>query len=242
MKLLLIRHGDPDYMNDTLTARGWHEAELLADRISKLEVAAFYASPLGRARETASVTLKKIDREAAVLPWLREFHAPVIDEKTGAPHLPWDWLPADWTAVPEYYDKDLWHTSPVMRAGNVGAEAGNVCAGIDALLKNHGYERDGLLYRAVRPNMDTVALFCHFGVTCVILSHLLGVSPLVLWQGFCAAPTSVTTVVTEERRKGVTCFRVSALGDVSHLYAAGEEPAFAGRFCELYDNTDERHD
>ena len=29
MKLLFIRHGDPDYEKDSLTEKGWHEAELL---------------------------------------------------------------------------------------------------------------------------------------------------------------------------------------------------------------------
>ena len=32
MKILLIRHGDPDYEKDSLTEKGWHEAELLAQR------------------------------------------------------------------------------------------------------------------------------------------------------------------------------------------------------------------
>ena len=45
-----------------------------------------------------------------------------------------------------------------------------------------------------------------------------------------------------ERRQGTAVFRVSSFGDVSHLYAAGEEPAFAARFCETYDCAGERHD
>ncbi|MNC67264.1 hypothetical protein D3C81_2161210 [compost metagenome] len=75
-----------------------------------------------------------------------------------------------------------------------------------------------------------------------MLGHLLGISPMVLWHGFCAAPTSVTTLITEERRKGIAYFRMGSFGDISHLYAGGEEPAFAARFCETYDNMDERHD
>ena len=67
------------------------------------------------------------------------------------------------------------------------------------------------------------------------MSHLLNVSPMILWHGFCAAPTSVTTVVTEERREGTASFRMLAFGDTSHLYAKGEEPAFAARFCEMYE-------
>ena len=50
MKLLIARHADPDYSIDSLTEVGWKEAALLADRISRLEVAAFYVSPLGGRR------------------------------------------------------------------------------------------------------------------------------------------------------------------------------------------------
>ena len=55
---------------------------------------------------------------------------------------------------------------------------------LDELLAKHGYVREGNCYRAVRPNEDTIALFCHFGVECVMLGHLLGISPMVLWHGF----------------------------------------------------------
>ncbi|MFR2935372.1 MAG: histidine phosphatase family protein, partial [Ruminococcus sp.] len=55
MKLLFIRHGDPDYEIDSLTEKGWKEAALLAERVSQLEVKTFYVSPLGRARDTASL-------------------------------------------------------------------------------------------------------------------------------------------------------------------------------------------
>ena len=54
MKILLIRHGDPDYEKDSLTEKGWHEAELLAQRMAELEIQSFYVSPLGRAKDTAS--------------------------------------------------------------------------------------------------------------------------------------------------------------------------------------------
>ena len=50
MKLHIIRHGDPDYDRDTLTERGWREAELLAERTGKMGISAFYVSPLGRAQ------------------------------------------------------------------------------------------------------------------------------------------------------------------------------------------------
>ena len=58
MKLLFIRHGDPDYTIDSLTEKGWKEAEFLSEKIAALDVRDFYVSPLGRAKDTASCTLK----------------------------------------------------------------------------------------------------------------------------------------------------------------------------------------
>ncbi|MDE6746000.1 MAG: histidine phosphatase family protein [Oscillospiraceae bacterium] len=242
MNILIIRHGDPDYSIDSLTEKGWREAEILSERIAPLDVKAYYVSPLGRARDTASFTLKKAGREAEVLPWLREYDVRIDDPKTGTKRIPWDMLPADWTAVPEYYLKDEWYNVPIMKSADMKAGIEAVQSGLDSILEKHGYKREGNIYRAVKPNEDTIVFFCHFGVGCVMLGHLLGISPMILWHGFMAAPTSVTTVHSEERRQGAAFFRVSSYGDVSHLYAAGEPPAFAGRFCETFANTEQRHD
>ena len=241
MKLLIIRHGDPNYEIDSLTEKGWKEAEMLAERIAPLDIKAYYVSPLGRAKDTASLTLKKAGRDAEVLPWAREYNTRILGEN-GERRIPWDMLPEKWTAVPEYYDKDKWYDVPVMKEAGMEEGLRWVWDGLDELLARHGYKREGMYYRAENPNEDTIAIFCHFGVECVMLGHLLGISPMALWHGFMAAPTSVTTVNTEERRDGIASFRVSAFGDISHLYVKGEEPAFAGRFCETFANTEQRHD
>lgn len=241
MKLLIIRHADPDYSIDSLTPTGWQEAALLADRLCKMEIDAFYLSPLGRARDTASLTLQRLGRTARVLPWLREFEAPVRKPGAEGESIPWDWLPADWTAEPRYFDRHAWADTPVMAAGAVAEKYRQVTDGLDELLARHGYRRQGELYQALRPNTSTVALFCHFGVECVLLSRLLNVSPMVLWHGACAAPASVTSLVTEERRPGVAYFRMGAFGDTGHLYAAGRQPSFSARFCEMYSLEDQRH-
>lgn len=242
MKLIIIRHGDPNYEIDSLTPTGWKEAELLAERVSKMDVKAFYVSPLGRAKDTASLTLKKMAREAEVLPWLREFAPAMPKPWLDHDSCLWDWLPQDWTARPIFYDKDRWFDAPEFREAGAEKEYRWVCQGLDALLARHGYLRKDNYYLAEHPNEDTIVLFCHFGLECVLLSHLLGVSPMVLWHGMCAAPTSVTTVTTEERRKGFANFRVNAFGDISHLYVANQEPAFSARFCECYHCEDQRHD
>lgn len=243
MKLLIVRHGDPDYEHDSLTEKGWNEAEYLSERLAGLDVGHFYVSPLGRAKDTASLTLKKLHRTAVECPWLREFavqiHRPDVPNRT---MIAWDWLPQDWMETPEFFQPDRWHQPDILRDAGVKQEYDWVTGSLDALLEQHGYKRSGACYRALRANNDTLVLFCHFGVECVLLSHLLNISPMALWHGTCAAPTSVTTVVTEERRKGIAAFRMSSFGDISHLYHHGEPPAFAARFCECYGNPGERID
>lgn len=242
MRIVIIRHGDPDYEKDSLTEKGWREAELLSERICKMEVKDFYVSPLGRAKDTAAPALKKMNRTATECQWLREFDVkiwrPDVKDKE---MIAWDWLPEDWTKEEEFFRRDLWAVQENMKAGNVAEEYDWVTKSFDKLLAEHGYVREGDIYRVENANWDTLVFFCHFGLECVLLSHLLHVSPMILWHHFAAAPTSVTTLYTEERREGIALFRAQSMGDISHLYAGGEEPAFAARFCETYDS-DERHD
>lgn len=243
MRILIVRHGDPNYELDTLTETGWKEARLAAERISGLDIKAFYVSPLGRAQDTAGCTLEKMHRTAKTCEWLREF-APRIarPDRQDRKSISWDWLPQDMEREQKYYDKDNWSYTKIMEDGGVKKEYDWVCEGLDELLREHGYEREGLHYRAVRPNQDTIVLFCHFGVECVLLSHLINVSPMILWHGFCATPTSITSIYTEERRKGIASFRINEFGSTEHLYVAGEKPSFSARFCECYDVEEERHD
>ena len=237
MRLLLIRHGDPDYEADSLTPTGRREAELLAGRIAPMDIAEYYVSPLGRARETARPTLEKAGRTARECSWLREFSVGVRrPDCKGLSQVPWDWLPQDWARSPILLDREHWHEHPVFAEKDLKREYDAVIGGFEAILAEHGYVREGLCYRVERANSDTLAFFCHFGVSCVLMSRLMNVSPMVLWHGLAMAPTSVTTIYTEERRPGIACFRAAAVGDVSHLYANGQEPSFSARFCEVYGN------
>lgn len=237
MKLLIVRHGDPDYSIDSLTPAGWKEAALLSERLSKLDVAAFYCSPLGRAQDTAKPTLEQLGRDTEICEWLREFSPKVLRPHDTAPDVSWDWLPKDWTGDKRFYDRNHWFENPRFLDASVKEEALWVWQGLDGLLARHGYVRDGETYRVERPNEDTIVLFCHFGVQCVLLSHLLGISPMPLWHGTCAAPSSVTTLTTEERTSGIACFRMNGFGDVSHLYAADCAPSVAARFRETATST-----
>lgn len=239
MQLIIVRHGDPDYAIDSLTKEGKKEAKLLAKRLEKEKIDYFYCSPLGRAKKTASYTLKLVSKEAQTLDWLREFEGKVKTEPGKPPEQCWDRLPSDWTGVDDYYGEN-WYQTELMKTVNVEEEYKRVCDGIDELLKKHGYVHDGRIFRVEKSSHDKIVLFCHFGVECVILSHLIGMSPMLLWHNFVALPTSVTTAITEERQEGVAVFRINAFGDTSHLYAGGQPVSFAARFCECYQD-DTRH-
>lgn len=242
MKILIIRHGDPDYTIDHLTPKGHREAKLLAERIAPLPVRDYYVSTMGRAKATAAYTLELAGRDATYCDWMREFQGVCIRPDTGTQQICWDWLPQDWTADPRFFDKDHWWEPEAFASSNVKEQYDYVVNSLDELLARYGYEYsgEGIIYNAVEHNNDTIVLFCHFGVQCIMLSHLLGVSPMILLHGMISAPTGVTTVITEERRTGKTIFRINAFGDISHLNQGNEPAAFAGRFCECYGNPGER--
>ena len=184
MRLLIIRHGDPDYEKDSLTEKGWREAELLSRRISRMDVAKVYVSSLGRAKDTASLTLQKMGKTAIECQWLREFWPGIKrpDVAEGSRGIAWDWLPQDWTAEEAYFRRESWADTDIMREGRVGEAYAEVVENFDAVLAEHGYVREGDFYRAERPNRDTIVFFCHFGMECVLLSRLMNTSPMILWH------------------------------------------------------------
>lgn len=234
MKLLIIRHGEPDYSIDSLTPKGWREARLLADRLCRERIDAFYVSPLGRARDTAKPTLERLGREAETLDWLHEFRGKVIDPNDGRRRIPWNLMPQYWTLQPELYDRDLWTENGLYRTGDSEEVYARTVEGLDALLERHGYVRDGAIYHCAENDHRTLALFCHFALGMVLLSHLLGVSPAVMWHGFFMPSSSVTTLITEERVKGEVFFKCMQVGDTSHLYGGNEPVSRAGLFEECF--------
>lgn len=243
MRLLIVRHGDPDYARDTLTEKGHKEAKLLAQKLCKEKLDYLYSSPLGRAKDTCAYTAKAVGKEelVQVKDWLREFNHALVLPSGRERGIAWDMLPAEWIDNAQMYDYKNWHEQDCYRDADMYAAYKRVTDGLDELLAAHGYVRDGQTYRAEKSNRDTVVLFCHFGLEMVLLSHLCGISPIPLWHHFMALTSSVTTLYTEERRQGVAVFRCAGFSDTGHLYLGGEQPSFSGRFCETFDS-DERHD
>ncbi len=243
MRILIIRHGDPDYERDTLTEKGEREASLLAARLQKEEIDGFFTSPLGRAKDTCLCAARAQGREGEVVvkEWLAEFNHPLTLPNGRERNIPWDMLPSEWTDREKMYDHKRWHTQKCYRKSKMKAAYDCVAKGLDELLLQYGYERNGKGYTVVKPNTKTVALFCHFGLEMVLMSHLCNISPVPLWHHFTALTSSVTTLYSEERREGNAIFRCAGFGDIGHLYAGNEAPSFSARFCEVFDSED-RHD
>lgn len=259
MRIIFVRHGEPDYANDTLTAKGWREAELLSERIKDWDVDAFYTSPLGRAKDTASCTLKKMGREAEVLPWMREFAYGIDDPVTGRHGVPWDFVPSYWTSQPVMHDIHRWVEADVLRQNpEIEPAYREVCQKFDELLSSYGYNREQYFYRTlgreehfmagtVAPDSTfesgkeedgntgpVIVIFCHLGITCLVLSHLLNIPFPLLVHGLFMPTSSITVVSSEERWGNEAYFRVQAVGDVHHLLSGKEPISSAGSFVKAF--------
>ena len=238
MRLIFVRHAEPDYSVDSLTPKGRFEAELLSRRIAKMDVTAFYCSPLGRAKDTAAPALRRMGRTAEIRPWLAEFRGRCFDPEAGRERICWDYRAHQWQGDMQLYDPDNWVKAKMFEGSNVESVWEETKAGLDELLAEHGYIRDGRNYRCEDNEADTLVFFCHYAISAAMMGHLLNVSPLVLWQTMCMLPSSVTVINTEERVKGQITWRVSQFGDQSHLYAAEEPASTAAMFHEVYDGYD----
>lgn len=231
MRLILIRHGDPDYSVDSLTEKGWREAALLAKRAKDWQIDDAFVSPLGRARDTARACLKAWGKEEKILDWAQEFYFSIDDGKRGK-RIPWDFYPSEWTGEDKNFCENEWVNAPNMLG--LKKEYERVCASLDEFLQSYSYFREGRRYRKEPGSQKTVVIFCHFGIGMVFLSHLLNISTQALLHGFFLAPTSVTVLSTEERHGDEAYFRCERLGDTLHLKEGNERVSASGYFAEIF--------
>ena len=160
MRLIFIRHGDPDYLNDDLTDKGRREVELLTKRVcSWKNITQIYQSPLGRAKATAAPSLKLLGRTAITCDWLQEFYYKTTypknypdSSRAGKKEMCWDLLPQYFAGDNKFFDKDKWADSKLMKGGNIKKFYKEVCDGIDGVLANYGYKRrQNILYEVKNP-------------------------------------------------------------------------------------------
>ena len=241
MRILIIRHAEPDYKNNTLTEKGFREADMLGRYLKDEKIDKIFVSCLPRALYTADgITRYNNTKTYEVCDWLREMD-PRIDLPYDTQRLSWDLAPTYLNAEDKLYDKDEWKRVKSMDNANLQARVSELDEKLNETLKKFGYEKNGKTFKAIEPNHLTLAFVCHFGAESYMLANLLNVSPVALSNHTCARPSSVTTLYTEERERGEAIFRMIEFGSVNHLYVFGEKPSFMARFDEVYGDGNEEY-
>lgn len=234
MRIIFIRHAEPDYSIDSITENGVREAQALNKRVLTWpDNIDYYCSPLGRAKLTCEIALNDTGKEAENISWLREFDVPVVDEN-GIRQIPWDFMPSFWTKDSKLLSYDEWMNADIMKTGNVAQEYNSAINGLDSLLEKYGYVRNGNIYNYSKHSDATVVFFCHMGISFMLMGHLLNISPISLIQGMCMLPSSMSVLQTEEREDGIASFRATVIGDLTHLHEAGLPLSEMGYFSEVF--------
>lgn len=221
MRLYIIRHADPDYPNNTITATGHIEAEALAKRMAKVGLSRIYTSPLGRAKHTAQYTVDATGIEPVILPWTAELS---IDGVTGIDGERW----AAWNlegqvirGQQEMPHHSNWHERAELAHYNYREHYDQLKKDSDAFLSELGYERHNGVYKVRENNEERIAIFCHAGFGVSWMAHLLEMPLTLAWCGFFWAPSSVTKILMELRTPEIAVPRALCVGDTSHIYAEG---------------------
>lgn len=218
MEIVLIRHGEPEWVregltvtNPPLTELGHRQARSLADALRDESFDEILVSPLVRARQTAAPLLELLDRDEVVDGWLEEIRDPV-----------WHGSPAE-KAAEAYAElrgrpaEERWH-------GLEGGESirefvERIRAGAARFLSDRGVVRsdaDLPVWQIAEPGAR-IALIAHAGTNSVTIGHLLGLEPTPWeWDRFVLGHTSVSRVEAMALDDGYT-FTLSKLSDLEHL-------------------------
>ena len=206
MRIIFVRHGEPDYAHDCLTDVGKLQAVEAAERLRNEGIEEIYASPLGRAAETAAATAEVLKRPVITLDYMRELHWGSLD---GTP-IPSDghpWDLADRMAEEGWNPVNAgWRDHPYFRNNVVTAEADHVARETDKWLRTLGYEREGACYRCMRPDnrQRTVALFSHGGSSAAAMGHILNL-PFPYACGLFHLEFTGITIIRLDRNPGSRC-------------------------------------
>jgi probable phosphoglycerate mutase len=216
LELVLIRHADPDYANDTITKLGHRQAKALATHLRRCGVTfdGLFASHFGRAQATMRYTAEAYGLTGAICPWLGEPDGRVPDGR-------WSWsMPR-----PEHLEKGIpldaknWHRH-VPYGKSLRAIQAERLAAFNAFLVDYGLFPDGLRYRVKKGTRDQrLALFAHEGFFKILLSGLLHWPLPYVLAHLTYEPTGVTRLVFEEH-EGFATPRAVTINDRSHLKEA----------------------
>ena len=220
MRLYIIRHADPDYAKDTITSAGHLEARALATRLNSEGITRIYVSSYGRAIDTARYTAERLALDYVVQDWLREIESFKVDRTAFGSSVAWN-IPGTTIRRRPLPTQEHWHDKAPFDNPVFQKVFGEIRRNSDGFLSRHGYERQDGAYIIKASNKERIAVFCHLGFGMTWLAHLLDLPVPLVWSGFFLAPSSVTTVLFDERSEELATPRCLSVGDTAHLQVAG---------------------
>ena len=138
MRIVFVRHGEPDYARDCLTELGRAQAKTAAVRLKDEGIEEIWSSPLGRALETANAAAEALGLPVQTLDFMREVTWGSVDGTQifagGHP----------WAIVDEMVRQGIplnspgWRDFPFFQNNRVLACVDSVERGIDEWLKQYG--------------------------------------------------------------------------------------------------------
>ena len=215
MRIVFVRHGEPDYARDCLTETGNRQAAAAAERLKLEGITRIYASPMGRAAETAAYTARLLDLPVHTLPYMHEI-------SWGGQDLPCEGHP--WTLGERLIDRDDfdfaredWRLHPYFAGNACNAYLDGIGEAFDALLASHGYERQGTRYLCRTGAQETFAVFSHGGSGACVLSRLLNLPFPYVCTVFPYDFTSVIILNFPVRPGEPVHPRVELFNDAAHI-------------------------
>jgi len=222
MKIILVRHGHPDYENDCLTPLGHEQAEKAAMRLKDEGIEKIYSSPFGRAYETAIHTAKVLSQDVTKLDFMHEIKWGSSDGKEiYREGHPWDTSLYAISLGHSLMDEEWTKTSPFSN-NIVFSEVERVAAESDKWFETLGYRREGANYRVIGDDTDrTIALFSHGGSSSALLSHMLNLPFFYLCRAICPDFTAITVLSLSDEKGILTAPMIEIANDSRHIRGNG---------------------
>ena len=231
MLLYIVRHGDPNYVDDCLTERGRLQAEAVGKRIAASGINQIYSSPMGRAKQTAEPACRLLGLDCHIEDWSHE----VEDErlsmepygKATSVSLIQNTYVLENGGIDLPYERAFEAVS--FRSSGMKEAQARIVAGGREFLERLGYKEENGVYRILRANEDKVALFCHSVMARAWIAHLLHIPIHLMWSGFHYTHTGVTVIELRNRENGITAPTCLCMNDMSHLYQDGPDMIYDRR-------------
>ena len=216
MRIIFVRHGEPNYAKDCLTELGKLQAAACAERLSDEPIKAVYSSTNGRAAETASYIAERFGLTVTSFDFMRELGWRMLEGEPFADGLPWNEAKEMVARGMPVLDPDWAEGEPFRRNYTTG-RALAAAEAFDAFLEPFGYRREGGYYRVLRENTDTIVMASHGGSGSAVIAHLLGLPfPFVL-ATFHPRFTSITILELPNKVGTLVTPIVEIMNDARHI-------------------------